>query len=284
MGFARLWRLIESRMLPLVGHIDRVTVERVAFDVLAGKYKKRQKLSPDVAEKMYWEGPQYGFASRLEMLREEFDGRVRLLRREGREPSDRPRHAAERLPVRLVLQYPAQLPAMQPAEKSSSGCLDHEEAYTAYAAYVDGLNRGSSVPHVYHTIKKGLLGLRRHAHGSRPRSANHRREPLERRRRPGRPRILGRCLADRLGCQARASSGRHTAWYRSIVLSEYDKKSDAIRNHAIDAILLARDFPSAPAMEGGRCDAARWMERVKDALSCAMRAGGRRTGRSNRTF
>lgn len=72
--FQRLWRLVESRLLPLaLGRIDRIVVERVAFDTLAGSFDKRLHLPEQRAAEMYWYGPQFGFESRQAMLSAEFD-------------------------------------------------------------------------------------------------------------------------------------------------------------------------------------------------------------------
>ena len=74
--FDRLARLVEARLLPLAGgKIDRLVVERVAFDILSGPIKARQKMSEEEASEIYWHGPQAGFDSRIAMLREEFGGR-----------------------------------------------------------------------------------------------------------------------------------------------------------------------------------------------------------------
>ena len=74
--FRRLWRLVEGRLLDLAGgSIDRVIVERVAFDILSGPIKQRQQLSEAKAAEIYWYGPQAGFVSRRDMLKAEFGAR-----------------------------------------------------------------------------------------------------------------------------------------------------------------------------------------------------------------
>ena len=279
--FSRLWRLIECRILPLVDHIDYVTVERVAFDVLAGKWKKRQKLSPSQAEQMYWQGPQFGFDSRPEMLQEEFDGRCAYCGQAGLNLQEDHLMAHSAFPYDS---YFAVLPSCAPCndQKGTQPARKiHPEAYKAYAQYVEGsrsvrkwvqsasgpqlMDRKLTVPHVYHTVKKGLLNLWQNG----IRIENHLRMIGENLMNiagaQAAPRNLGRYLAARLKCKHRALSGRHTALYRSIVLRGYVKETDPVHNHAVDAILLACDFPSAPAFDAGRCDARAWRQRVLEA-------------------
>jgi hypothetical protein len=249
--FSRLWSLIEKRLLPLVDRIDCVTVERVAFDILAGKFKARQKVSDEQMARMYWEGPQFGFDSRLAMLRTEFDGRCAYCGQSGLSLQ------VEHVMPQSSFPYDSYfnvLPACETCNKQKGTQLQrtiHPDAYAAYSAYVGTLK----VPHVYHTIKKGLLNHLRMIGENLLNIAGAQ----------AGPRNLARYLATRLKCKIQAASGRHTALYRSIALPEYDKKADPQCNHAIDAIMLACDFPSAPALEGGRFDPREWHRRVVNA-------------------
>jgi 5-methylcytosine-specific restriction endonuclease McrA len=281
--FARLWRLTESRLLPLGGgRIDRVVVERVAIDVLAGKAKKRRELSETTAAEMYWHGPQYGFSSRLEMLREEFDGRCAYCGQPGAASE------VEHLLPRSQFPFDSYfnlLPACQTCNEKkgartamAAGMKVHEESYQAYADYVAGLR----IPHVFHTIKKGLLKL-----------LSREEKPTEVERKLGMladnlliatttqkgPRPLARYLAGKLekvsGHRPAVGyvAGRHTAMYRSIILPEYDKAAEKAEgdliNHAIDAILLGCQLPSAAGAENRRWyaraeDINAWREKVRE--------------------
>jgi len=158
--FRRLWRLVEARLLPLAGgRIDTVVVERVAFDILAGPFKARQELSPDRACELYWRGPQFGFASRMDMLKAEFAGRCAYCT--DRAATDHVEHLLPRSAFPFD-SYFNLLPACAAcnARKGArtavqAGMTVSAEAYAAYCDYV----RRQPVPHVFHTIKKGLLNL-----------------------------------------------------------------------------------------------------------------------------
>ncbi len=282
--FRRLWRLVEARLLPLAeGRIDRVVVERVAFDVLAGPFKARQDLPPDQASAMYWHGPGLGFDTRLAMLQAEFGGRCAYCG--GRDAGEQVEHLLPRSAFPFD-SYFNLLPACTACNTRKgartaleAGMTVHDEAYAAFGDYVRGLR----VPHVYHTVKKGLLNLLR-----RPATAE------EAQRRLGMlandlvtvaatqrgPRPLARYLATRL--EARTGhrpaiayrAGRHTALYRSALLPEYDKQElregHDLRNHAVDAVTLGCDLPSAAALENknwrlGAAGVAGWLAAVRGA-------------------
>jgi 5-methylcytosine-specific restriction endonuclease McrA len=261
--FRRLWRLVESRILPLAGgHIVRVVVERVAFDILAGPLKVRQETSPDRAAEMYWSGPQAGFPDRLTMLKEEFGTRCAYCGT--LDASEQVEHLLPRSAFPFDSYFNI-LPSCTACNHRKgartaleAGLTIHEDAYNAYGEYV----RKRKPSHFYHTIKKGLLNLLR-----RPATAG------EAERRLGMlandlvtvtatqraPRPLARYLATQL--EARTGqrptigfcAGRHTALYRSVLLADYDKEADKeagdLRNHAVDAIVLGCDLPSATALE-----------------------------------
>jgi hypothetical protein len=160
-----------------------------------------------------------------------------------------------------------------------AGMTVHDDAYAAFCDYV----RWRKVPHVYHTMKKGLLNLLR-----RPGTSG------EAERRLGMlandlvtisatqrsPRPLARYLATRLERKTTHRpavtycAGRHTALYRSALLPEYSKEAaqgeDDRRNHAVDAIVLGCDLPSASALENPKWnrrpgDITAWFEAVRAA-------------------
>jgi hypothetical protein len=147
----------------------------------------------------------------------------------------------------------------------------HQDAYQAYSDYVGRLK----TPHLFHTIKKGMLKLMARA-GS---SAEVEKElgmladnlvTITTTQKGPRP--LARFLASRLErltqkpCKASWTSGRHTALYRSILLPEYHKderkEQGDLVNHAVDAIILGCDLPSATAIENPR-----WYARTQDLLA-----------------
>jgi len=274
--FRRIWRFVECRLLPLAdGHIDRVVVERVAFDVLAGKAKNRREVPEDKAAEMYWHGPQYGFSSRLEMFKKEFDGRYAYC---GRQNAI---HEVEHLLPRSQFAFDSYLnilPACStcnsqkgPRTAFAARMSVHQDAYQAYSDYVGRLK----TPHLFHTIKKGMLKLlARSGNGNEVEKelgmlANNLVTITSTQKGP---RPLARFLASGLEgltqkpCHASWTSGRHTALYHSILLPEYRKaeekeKGDLI-NHAVDAIILGCDLPSATAIENPR-----WYARAQDLIA-----------------
>ncbi|MFC1596313.1 HNH endonuclease [Planctomycetota bacterium] len=282
--FSKLWRLVEGRLLPLAGgRIDRVIVERVAFDVLAGPLKNRQKLPEDQAAEMYWRGPQRDFSSRREMFRAEFDGRCAYCGQQGAA------HEVEHLLPRSRFPFDSYLnllpacsacnAAKGPRTASEARMKVHQDAYEAYERYVAGLR----VPHVFHTIKKGMLKLlaRDGSTGDVERKLGMLANNLVNITATQRgPRPLARYLAgkldERTGHRPEAAyvAGRHTALYRSILLPDYEKPGegdvDDHVNHAIDAIILGCELPSAAAFENPRWharahDLLRWREKVREA-------------------
>ena len=265
--FERLWRLVAARILPLAGgRIDRVVVERVAFDVLAGPFKQRNKVSEDRAAQMYWHGPMFGFESRLAMLKEEFDGRCAYCGRK--------RSVSEIEHILPRSEFPFDsyfnvLPTCRECNRrkgartpSEAGMRVDEKAYTAYSEYV---SKKKPTPHLFHTIKKGMLKLM--AGGGSMASAERQLALLANNlvsisNTQKAPRPLARFLASQISkasggeCKAEWLSGRHTALYRGIVLPDYDKKADkeqdGLVNHAVDAIVAGCDLPSAAALENPR--------------------------------
>jgi hypothetical protein len=274
--FSALWRLVEGRLLPLAGgQIDRVVVERVAFDLLAGPVKKRLQLSEARAAEMYWHGPQYGFADRREMLRNEFGGRCAYCGQETGVQEVEHILPRSQFPFDSYLNI---LPACSAcnARKGartalSAGMKVHRDAYDAYAKYVDS----KRPPHLFHTIKKGLLNLlsQRETSPAVEWALGMLADNLVNITRTQQaPRPLARFLAGKIEkttgkpCQADYTAGRHTALYRSILLPEYDKSDEKqhgdLTNHAVDAVLLGCRLPSAAAMENPR-----WHARIEDINS-----------------
>ncbi|MBC8877193.1 MAG: RRXRR domain-containing protein [Planctomycetes bacterium] len=288
--FRRLWRLIEGRFLPLAGgRIDRVVVERVAFDILSGPIKQRQKMPEDRAAEMYWHGPQAGFDGRRDMLKAEFGNRCAYC---GQEAFSEIEHVYNRSDFPFDSYFNI-VPACTKcnARKGGRTAFDagmtiHDDAYAAYCDYL----KAKKVLHPYHTIKKGMLNLlRRSATSERAQQligmiADNLVSITATQRAP---RPLGRYLAtkisERTGQRPEIAfrAGRHTALYRSVILPSYDKaearEADDLRNHAVDAIVLGCRLPSASALENrkwttSRDDVLRWMESVKEAAP-AMQDG-----------
>jgi hypothetical protein len=286
--FDRLARLIEARVLPLAGGtIDRLVVERVAFDILSGPIKARQSMSEEAASEIYWHGPQAGFESRAQMLHAEFDGRCAYCGQQARLLEDEHILHRGRFPFDSYFNL---VPACAGcnARKAGrtaleAGLLVNPDAYQAFCGYL----QSRRVLHPYHTIKKGILNLL-----TRPATANRGQQMIaliadnlvaiagtQRS-----PRPLARYLATRL---ARTSgvrpkiehrAGRHTALYRGVALPDYDKAAEKeggdVRNHAVDAIMLACDFPSAAALENRQWTTTqeqveKWQEKVRAAAPAA---------------
>ncbi len=160
-----------------------------------------------------------------------------------------------------------------------AGMTIHQGAYDAYCRYL----AAKPVLHPYHTVKKGILNLLRHpATVSRAQqiigliadnlvSITHSQSG---------PRPLAKYLATTLRRSTGAApeiifqAGRHTALYRSVLLPDYAKdqlKSQGdLRNHAVDAIILACDLPSVTALENPnwsktRRDVVVWTKQVRAA-------------------
>lgn len=276
--FGRLWRLIESRMLPLAqGRIDRVIVERVALDLLACSFKDKQKLSQEKTAEMYWQGPQFGHENRLEMLKAEFGGRCAYCGSIGTIQQ------VEHLLPRSAFPFDSYfnvLPACSHCNHRKgartameAGLRVHDDAYAAFGDYV-----ASRKPaHVYHFIKKGLLNLlRRESTGddAERRLGMLANDLVTATATQRSPRPLARYLATKLekktGTRPTVTfcSGRHTAVYREAALPDYVKETlraaGDLRNHAIDAIILGCDFPSASALENRQ-----WRTGSRDLLAWA---------------
>jgi hypothetical protein len=215
----------------------------------------------------------YGFGSRREMLKEEFDGRCAYCGRRRSVGEIEHLLPKSRFPFDSYFNI---LPACRECNQakgartpSEVGMTVHQEAYAAFADYVSKKNP----PHLYHTIKKGMLKLM--TRGGSMATAQRQLGLLADNlvsitNTQKSPRPLARFLADRISretdrpCQPDWLSGRHTALYREIVLPpEYDKKADkrqnGLVNHAVDAIVAGCKFPSAAALENPR-----WSHEQKD--------------------
>ena len=281
--FRRLWRLVEGRLLDLAGgSIDRVIVERVAFDILSGPIKQRQQLSEAKAAEIYWYGPQAGFVNRRDMLKAEFGARCAYCGETGFTQIEHIFHQSD-FPFDSYFNV---VPACDNcnARKGGRTAFDagmpiHDAAYAAYGDFL----KARRVLHPFHTIKKGMLNLLR-----RPATMQRAQQMIgmiadnlvniaatQRA-----PRPLARYLATKLAeCHGSRPcieyrAARHTALYRSVLLPDYDKaqarQDQDLRNHAVDAIVLACKLPSASALENRqwtttRDDVVRWTASVRNA-------------------
>ena len=292
--FDRVARLVESRMLPAAGGaIDRIVVERVAFDLLRGPLKQRQAAEKrGTADDLYQNGPAAGYDGTAAMLKAEFAGRCVYC------GAERPGMEVEHLLPRSRFPFDSYLnlvPACgacnarkgnrTPAE---AGMTVHEDAAAAYAAHV----AGRPVRHPYHDVKKGLLKMLTRPGGA---AADAERlvgmiasNLLSATAAQRSPRPLARYLLGRLpgpgGGRPRVEhvAARHAALFRSVALPGYDKPADKAAgrtvNHAVDAIVLGCEAPSAAAMEnvdwGGAAERFRaWRERAAAAAPPAGEGG-----------
>jgi len=282
----RIWQFVRARLLPLAGgRIDRVRVERVAFDILEGKLDDRVEAIQDgkVAAEMYWQGPMYGYSGRSEMFEKEFDGRCAYCgQRKRLMQVEHLLHQAQ-FPFDSYFNV---LPACEQCNRNKeartmleAGMLIHKDAYKAYSAYVVA----RKPPHLYHTIKKGMLNLM--TKGGSLATAERQLSLLANnlssigKTQQG-PRPLARYLATKIAtttgecCRPEWISGRHTALYRGILLPEFDKRADkaagGVVNHAVDAIIAGCKLPAATALENRQWnkqtrDIQTWAEKVRHA-------------------
>lgn len=261
--FRRLWRYVEARILPLAkGRIDNLVVERVAFDVLEGPFKKRRDLSDAKAQEIYWYGPAAGFTNQQEMFFAEFGGICAYCGEQFSNLQIEHIFHQSKFPFNSYLNL---VPACIKCNSQKGGRTLAEAQLTisdrAYEQYSKYLHK-KGVLHPYHTIKKGLLNLLR-----RPLTIDRAEKMLAMiannlvtiSNTQRSPRPLARYLATRMEEKTgirpatRFQAGRHTALYRSVILplgmKEEQKESGDLRNHAIDAIILGCTFPSATALE-----------------------------------
>ena len=282
--YRRLARLVEGRILPLAGgRIDKVVVERGAFDVPGRPVRIRRILFEDKAVETDRQGPQAGFASREKMLDAEFDGRCAYCGEQvpttGVEPICQPHDFPFNAYFNVVPACRTCLARKGSRTALEAGLTVHAAACDAYGRYLH------SLPglHPYHTIKQEMLWrLQRVTPVDRAPeivgliaghlvSVTHTQPP---------PRPLARYLAtqvERLTGKRptiESCAARHTARYRSLILpaSETERQQAArdLRSHAVAAILLACDLPSAAALENSQWNQSRsnveaWRQHVQAA-------------------
>lgn len=267
-AYAKLWRYIEARILPLAPEgIDRIVVERTAFDLLAGSWKAIQGATDQFKEEMYQRGPMYGFESVPHMLKEEFGGLCAYCG----QPSGTLVDVDHILPHAEFLfdSYLNILPACPKCNSdlkrdrsiAQASLTIHPEAYKAYSDY---LKRKFSIRpmHYFHTIKKGILNLMQDANrlweAERYLSLIARQFAQIVQSQRG-PRPFARYLSTKLALkqgeppEIRFRNGRHTALYRRVAYPDFQKQAEKqegnILNHALDAILLASELPDLYPVE-----------------------------------
>ena len=293
--FQKLWRYIEARVLPLApAGIDRVVVERTAFDMLAGSRKQRQKVADDYLEEMYQQGPRYGFKDDLEMLRKEFNGLCAYCGK----PSETIVEREHILPKANFFfdSYLNMVPACPDcnrmwkakASPGASGLRINESAYQAYSDYLADKFK-TRPPHLFHTIKKGILKLMTQkdrvleAERLLGMIAENLGRVVESQRGP---RPLARYLCEKLRqrydrvTQIAFRSGRHTAIWRQAAYPDFDKAKEKVSggtiNHALDAMILACDLPDVTALEARNLPPwiiSAWVDKVRSAAPQAGQEG-----------
>lgn len=286
--FQKLWRYIEARVLPLApAGIDRVVVERTAFDLLAGTRKQRQAVGDkDYLEEMYQQGPRFGFKDDLEMLRAEFGGLCAYCGK----PSSAIVEREHILPQANFFfdSYLNMVPACPDcnrmwkakASPSASGLRISVEAYQAYSSYLAEKFKDRP-PHLFHTIKKGILKLMTRedrvweAERLLALIADNLGRVVESQRGP---RPLARYLCEKLRQrydripEVAFRSGRHTSIWRQAAYPDFSKASEKAAggtvNHALDALIMGCDLPAVTALEVRNLPPwiiANWVEKVKAA-------------------
>ena len=265
--FGKLWRYIEARLLPLVPEgIDRIVVERTAFDILAGSRKTINKASDKRIEDIYQQGPMYGFDSVGQMLHEEFGGLCAYCGQASSSLLER-EHILPRSQF-FFDSYLNILPSCTScnAEKGArlvgaASLHISDAAYGQYENYLNGIKANRPL-HFLHTEKKGILNLMRDPKRAWEVEqylgliANNFAAITQSQRGP---RPLARFLYTKLSTkQAKApqilfGNGRHTALYRTIAYPDFQKAEDKSiggkANHALDAVLLASKLPDPKPLE-----------------------------------
>lgn len=283
--FGKLWRYIEARVLPLSPEgIDRVVVERSAFDLLAGTRSQRIKISDKALEEMYQQGPRYGFKNDLEMLKEEFGGLCAYCGQPKKNLLER-----EHILPRAIFFFDSYINIVAACSTCNTnlkgkmspgpaGLRIHDEAYQAYSSYIRTKYR-TKPPHLFQTIKKGILNLMRQpdrvweAEKYLGLLAKHFSDISQTQRGP---RPLARFLCEKLRIRqgnvpdVAFHSGRHTEVWRRAAYPDFDKASEksegGLLNHALDALLMACDLPSVAALEAKHLrsrDLNEWKNMVK---------------------
>lgn len=282
--FQKLWRYLEAVVIPHAPEgIDRIVVERAAFDLLGGTFKQRRELSDEQLEKLYQEGPRLNFKDDLEMLKKEFNGLCVYCGKKGEELIQRD-HMLPRTRfffdsyLNLVPACPSCNQIVKnKATLGEASLIIHPDAYQAYSRYI----QSKKPPHLLHTIKKGILNLmtdpERTWEAEKYLSiiANNFAEATQTQRSP---RPLARYLSGKLYHHYRKapgeivfSSGRFTALWRRAAYPDFDKLKEKTENgyvnHALDAILLGCDLPSPTVLESRfpmRMELDLWSKSVKE--------------------
>jgi hypothetical protein len=267
-AYAKMWRYIEARILPLADErIERVVVERTAFDMLAGSWKSIQGASDQFKEEMYQQGPMYGFNSTMEMLKEEFDGLCAYCGKPSDTLIDRD-HILPRADF-FFDGYINILPSCPTCNSNLKGKRSvaelsltiHPDAYAAYDQYLKKKFKTRPM-HYFHTVKKGILNLMQdkerlwEAERYLSLIARQYAQIVQSQRSP---RPFARFLSTKLSAlqgklpEVRFRNGRHTALYRGIAYPDFhkyaDKQEGSPVNHALDAMLLASDLPDLYPVE-----------------------------------
>jgi len=283
-AFSKLWRYIEARVLPLAPEgIDRIVVERTAFDVLAGNRRKIRTTSEKRVEEMYQQGPRFGFKDDGAMVREEFGGLCAYCGKPSPDLIER-EHVLPRRDF-FFDSYLNILPACPDCNRQkgrsrpgSAALHISEEAYANYDRYLKRI-AGQRPVHFLHYEKKGILNLMRDPKRAWDAErylgllANNFAAIAQSQRGP-RPfaRLLFSKLAARQNKPPTISffSGRHTAMYRTIAYPGFEKHKDKAEggtmNHALDAVLLACELPNASVLEARGInvqDLETWRRRVR---------------------
>lgn len=267
-AYAKMWRYIEARILPLASEgVDRVVVERTAFDLLAGSWKSIQGASDQFKEDMYQQGSMYGFGNTMEMLREEFGGLCAYCGKPSDTMIDRD-HIMPRADF-FFDGYINILPACPTCNSGLKGKRSvaelsltiHPDAYAAYDQYLKKKFKTRPM-HYFHTVKKGILNLMQDA--TRLWEAERYLSLIARQfaqivQAQRSPRPFARFLSTKLLAmqgklpEIRFRSGRHTALYRGIAYPDFhkyaDKQEGSSVNHALDAMLLASVLPDLYPVE-----------------------------------
>jgi hypothetical protein len=289
--FQKLWRYIEARLLSLVpNHIDRIVVERTAFDLLTGTQKQRQKMTEKAFEEMYQRGPRYGYTNDLEMLKKEFAGLCAYCGR----LSGRLTEREHILPQKDFFfdSYVNIVPACETCNSSLKGKLSggavglriHDAAYEAYSGYLRSKFK-TNPPHIYQRIKKGILNLMRQpdrvweAENYLALISNQLADTVQAQRTPL---PLARYIGGKLrkvqvqSPKIEFRSGRHTEIWRRALYPEFDKLRDSeeggLLNYALAALIMASDLPSVSALKARHLRLKDWNEWKANVLTRAPSA------------
>ena len=286
--FQKIWRYIEARILSLAPDgIDRVIVERTAIDLLGGSRKQRQGImNKEALEEMYQYGPRYGFSDDLEMLKAEFGGlcvycgkpNTELLERDHLLPQSK--FFFDSYLNKVPACPPCNRTLKQAASPGKAALKIDEQAYDAYSKYLASKFKDKP-PHLFHTIKKGVLNLMREpgriweAERYLTLIANQFAQVVGTQRGP-RPlaRYLGGKIYQKFGEKPKIGfvNGRHTALWRKAAYPEFDKFRDkaegGVINHALDALLMACDLPDLTRLEARNLQPGLmswWVDKVRKA-------------------